>query len=62
MTIQDLKNRVEFMNYLGFDESKKMWVYSYQDKYHNNKVYGLIAGRQTVAVLPSLEGVNLTKL
>jgi hypothetical protein len=54
MTIQDLRKRMDFMKYVGFDESKKMWVYSYSDRTH----YGIIAGKLTVVKLTSLQGLN----
>jgi hypothetical protein len=60
MTFQDLKKRIDLMKYLGFDESRKMWVYSYQDKYHNKAAYGIIAGKLKVIKLTSLNGLNLT--
>ncbi|MFC5448680.1 hypothetical protein [Paenibacillus aestuarii] len=59
MTIQDLRKRMEFMKYLGFDESKKMWVYSYSNRTHH-QAYGIIAGKLTVVKLPSLQGLRLS--
>jgi len=59
MTIQDLRKRMEFMKYLGFDESKKMWVYSYSDRTHQ-RAYGIVAGKLTVVKLSSLQGLNFT--
>ncbi|MCR2805142.1 hypothetical protein [Paenibacillus soyae] len=58
MTIKDLRRRLEFMKYMGFDESKKMWVYSYSDR-TNHRTYGIIAGKLTVVKLSSLKGLNL---
>ncbi|WP_274362966.1 hypothetical protein [Paenibacillus thermotolerans] len=60
MTIQDLKKRIDLMKYLGFDEGKKMWVYSYQDKANNKAAYGIIAGKMNVVKLSSLKGLNLS--
>ncbi|UJF33942.1 hypothetical protein [Paenibacillus hexagrammi] len=59
MTIQDLRKRMDFMKYLGFDESKKMWVYSYSNCTHH-QAYGIIAGKLTVVKLSSLQGLNFT--
>ncbi|WP_284646378.1 hypothetical protein [Paenibacillus silviterrae] len=61
MTIHELKQRMQYMKYLGFDESKRMWVYAYQEKFRRDGMYGLIAGKLNVTVLPSLEGLTLTK-
>jgi hypothetical protein len=60
MTIQDLRKRMEFMKYLGFDESKKMWVYSYSNR-ADQSAYGIIAGKLTVVKLSSLQGLNFSK-
>ncbi|AEI44731.1 hypothetical protein B2K_29650 [Paenibacillus mucilaginosus K02] len=49
------------MQYLGFDEAKKMWVYTYREKYKHRGVFGLVSGKEKVVVLPSLHGLNLKK-
>lgn len=61
MTIHDLRRKVEYLEYLGFDDSKKMWVYSFQDTFNRSCVYGLIAGNKQVIKLSSLRGLNLLK-
>ncbi|WP_426448245.1 hypothetical protein ACP26L_27620 [Paenibacillus sp. S-38] len=61
MTVHDLRQRIQYMQYLGFDEAKKMWVYTYREKYKHRGVFGLVSGKQKVVVLPSLHGLNLKK-
>ncbi|WP_391560412.1 hypothetical protein [Robertmurraya sp.] len=61
VTIQDLRKRLDVMEYLGFDETEKMWVYSYKDVYHKDRMYGLLAYKQNVIELQSLRGLKLTK-
>jgi hypothetical protein len=61
MTVQDLKRRIPFMKYLGFCESKRMWVYTYDDRFDSNRMYGLTAGNLKVTHIPTLDGLHLTK-
>lgn len=61
VTIQDLRKRLHVMEYLGFDENEKMWVYSYKDVYQNYRMYGLVAHKKKVVELPTLRGLRLSK-
>lgn len=61
VTIQDLRKRLDVMEYLGLDETQKMWVYSYKDVYHNYRMYGLLAQKHEVIELESLRGLRLSK-
>lgn len=61
VTIQDLRKRLDVMEYLGFDETQKMWVYSYKDVYQNHRMYGLLAQEHKVIELQTLRGLVLSK-
>lgn len=60
MTFRDLRRKIEFLHYLGFEDSRKMWVYAYQDIHNKTRIYGLILG-QDVKELSCLTGLKLVK-
>ncbi|MBB3111063.1 hypothetical protein FHS18_003131 [Paenibacillus phyllosphaerae] len=61
MTIVDLRKKMELVAYLGFDEIKKMWVYSFKDIYERTRTFGVLAGQLKVIELLTLQGLNLCK-
>ncbi|TYP79850.1 hypothetical protein [Paenibacillus methanolicus] len=61
MTIMDLRKKKGTVHYIGFDEMKKMWVYTLQDMFDRKRTFAVIAGQMDVIELLSLKGLNLCK-
>jgi hypothetical protein len=59
MTVHDLIKRMDHIQYEGFDKSAKMWVY--RDNSYKNRIYGLIAGKEKVLEMATVNESKLTK-